>query len=184
MRSSSLLGAGVSFQTVDGQASYPLGTGPGTVGIPPDSFSNWDIGTFRNHTTSVGFTNENYLDPITFDAWRNGYAYGAQRLVRTRPIAIAVGPDRSLCLGPFPNGDYTITGDYYVAPSDMVSDTDVPIGLPLEFHMLIVYGAMIKYGQYESAQEVYSRGQEEFAGMYARLQLLRAPLVHFGGALA
>jgi hypothetical protein len=33
MRSSVLLGQGASFQTVAGQASYPLGTTPGTVGI-------------------------------------------------------------------------------------------------------------------------------------------------------
>ena len=33
MRSSNILGQGVSFQTVNGQASYPLGTGPGTVGV-------------------------------------------------------------------------------------------------------------------------------------------------------
>lgn len=184
MRSSSLLGGGVAFQTIDGQASYPLGTGPGTVGVDPAVFGNWIEDSFRNHTTTAGFMNENYLDPISYDWWRNSYAYGAQRMVRTRPIAIAVGPDLSLCLGPFPNGNYTITGDYYTKAADMLTDTDVPTGLPTEFHMLIVYGTMMKYGQYESAQEVYARGQEEFAGMYSRLQLLRAPHVAFGGSLA
>ena len=184
MRSSALLGGGVSFQTVDGQTSYPLGVGPGTVGVIPDDFGKWDEQTFRNYTTSAGFSNENYLDIISFDAWRNGYMYGAMRMVRTRPVAIAIGPDQSLNLGPPPNALYTVTGDYFVAPSEMVADTDVPVGLPRQFHMLIVYRAMMKYGQYESAQEVYTRGQEENAGMYSRLQLLRAPRVSFGGALA
>ncbi len=50
--------------------------------------------------------------------------------------------------------------------------------------MLIVYRTMIKYGGYESAPEVYNRGTEENAGMYAQLQAVRAPRISFGGSLA
>ena len=184
MRSSNLLGGGASFQTIAGQASYPLGTGPGTVGVNPDDFGKWDRLAFRNYTTSIGFTNENHLDEIEYDVWRNSYMLGAMRTVRTRPVAIAIGPDQSLCLGPPPNDLYTITGDYYRSPSTMVNDTDTPTGLPIQFHMIIVYRAMMKYGQYEGAQEVYARGEEENKGMYSRLQLLRAPRISWGGPLA
>src|SRR5258708_2358586 len=184
MRSSNLLGAGVSFATVAGQASYPLGTGAGTAGVAVDSFGKWDRETFRNFTTATGFINENYLDDIPFDSWRDSYMYGAQRNVQTRPVAIAVGPDQSLNLGPPPNGQYTITGDYFVAPTEMVLDTDVPVGLPTRFHMLIVYRTLMKYAGYESAPEVYQRGMEENRTMYAQLQALRLPRMTFGGALA
>lgn len=184
MRSSNILGSGISFTTIAGQASYPLGTGAGTVGVDVDDFGKWDLGTFRNYTTSVGFTNENYLDDISFDAWRNAYMLGAMRTVQTRPVAIAVGPDQSLNLGPPPNALYTITGDYFVAPSEMSADTDVPTGLPTRFHMLIVYRAMMKYGGYESAPETAQRAAQENAGMYAQLEALRAPTIYFGGALA
>jgi hypothetical protein len=198
MRSSNILGAGVSFQTVAGQASYPLGlnvsdfggdfggdfAGAGAVGVAVDQFGKWDRETFRCFTTQVGFLDEMWLDDIPFDAWRNYYMYGAQRRVKTRPVVIAVGPDQSLNLGPPPNGNYTITGDYFVAPSEMVADTDIPLGLPTRFHMLIVYRAMMKYAGYESAPEVYQRGSEENAGMYAQLQAVRAPSIQFGGALA
>ncbi|HEY1441989.1 MAG TPA: hypothetical protein VGF65_14460 [Mycobacterium sp.] len=184
MRSSNLLGAGISFQTVGGQASYPLGTGPGTVGVDVEAFGKWDRESFRNFTTASGFQNEMFLDEIPYDTWRNSYMLGAMRTVQTRPVAIAVGPDQSLCLGPPPNSNYTITGDYFVAPTEMVVDTDVPLGLPTRFHMLIVYRVMQKYGRYESAPEVYERGTEENAGMYAQLMAVRAPRVSFGGALA
>lgn len=184
MRSSSLLGAGISFATVAGQASYPLGTGPGTVGVGVDAFGKWDAGTFRVFPTAVGFSGETALDDIAFDAWRNSYMWGAQRTVQTRPVVIAVGADQSLCLGPPPNSLYTVTGDYFVAPSDMVADNDVPIGLPTRFHLLIVYRCMMKYGGYESAPEVYQRGSQEEAGTYAQLQAVRAPKIGFGGALA
>lgn len=184
MRSSNLLGAGVSFQTIAGQASYPLGTGPGTVGVDVEAFGKWDRETFRNFTTATGFINENYLDEIPYDRWRDGYMYGAQRTVKTRPVAVAIGPDQSVCLGPPPNDQYTITADYFVAPQVMLTDTDVPLGLPSRFHMLIVYRVMIKAGQYESAPELTARGEQENAGMYAQLMALRAPRMSFGGALA
>lgn len=184
MRSSGLLGAGASFQTVAGQASYPLGTGAGTVGVGVESFGKWDRETFRCYPTASGFQGETDIDDIPFDAWRNSYMFGAMRLVQTRPIVAAVGPDQSLCLGPPPNGLYTVTADYFVAPTEMVADTDVPVGLPTRFHMLVVYRAMMKYAGYESAPEVYQRGSEENAGMYAQLMAARAPRLVWGGALA
>jgi hypothetical protein len=245
MRSSNLLGQGVSFQTVYGQASYPLGiastgtgtgagtsdfggdfggdfagaaggastvvtagtsdfggdfagdfsggsvttvgggtTVPGTVGIAVDSFGKWDRDSFRCYTTAFGTGNEMFLDDIPYDVWRNCYMLGAERQVRTRPVVIAVGPDQSLCLGPPPNALYTITGDYWSAPVPMLLDTDLPVGLPTRFHMLIVYNAMKKYAGYESAPEVYARGSEESGRMMRQLLVVRAPMVTFGGSLA
>lgn len=199
MRSSNLLGAGASFQTTAGQASYPLGfgggdlggdfggdfgAGPGAVGIDPDAFGKWDLETFRCYPTAVGTRGEMFLDNIPYDAWRDGYMLGAMRDVQTRPVVAAVGPNQSICLGPPPNDQYTITADYFVAPSQMVADTDVPTGLPTRFHMLIVYVAMQKYGQYEAATEVYQRGAQESSRVYAQLSAARAPRFTFGGALA
>jgi hypothetical protein len=184
MRSSNLLGGGVTVQTLAGQASYPLGTGAGMVGVAVDSFGKWDRETFRSYATAVGFTGEDFLEEIPFDTWRDTYMFGAQRTVQTRPVVVAVGPDQSLNLGPPPNGLYTVTADYFVAPSVMVLDTDIPLGLPTRFHMLIVYRAMMKYAGYESAPEVYQRGSEESARMRAQLMAVRAQRIGFGGALA
>jgi hypothetical protein len=184
MRSSHLLGGGVSFATIAGQTRYPLGTGAGTVGVAADDFGRWDEGTFRCQPTAVGYRGEAMLDMVSFDEWRDGYMYGAMQSVQTRPAVVAVGPDNSLCLGPPPNGDYTITGDYWRGPSDMVTDTDTPTGLPSQFHMLICYRAMLKYAGYESAPEVYQRGKEEGDGMFAQLLALRAPRISWGASLA
>lgn len=187
MRSSNLLGAGISFTTIAGQASYPLGTGAGTVGVLPDDFGKWvteDTGTFRNYTTAAGFQNEMFMDVISYDRWRNSYMLGAMRATQTRPVAIAVGPDKSLCLGPPPNATLTVTGDYFVAPNTMEVDADTPVGLPGRFTMLIVYKMMQKYAGYEAAPEVMSRGQQEEAGMYAQLQARYAPRIGVAGSLA
>jgi hypothetical protein len=184
MRSSNLLGAGASFPTVAGQASYPIGVGAGTVGVEWATFGKWDRETFRSFPTSVGIQGEQFLDEIPYDAWRDAYMFGAQRAVQMRPVAIAVGPNQSLNLGPPSNGLYTITGDYFAAPTAMVADTDTPMWLPARFELLIVYYAMKKYGQYEAASEVIQRGNSEGARVYAQLQAVRAPRITFGGALA
>lgn len=184
MRSSNVLGQGASFVTVAGQASYPLGTGAGTVGIAADDFGQWDRYTFRCYTTTVGTRDETFLDDIPFDTWRNSYMYGANRSVQTRPVAIAIGPDQSVNCGPPSNGLYTITGDYWLPASAMTDDDDVPTGLPTRFHMAIVYKAMLKYGLYESAPEVFDRGKLEYKPLFNQLEALRAPQVSFAGALA
>lgn len=183
MRSSNILGAGASFVPASGQYTTPLGTGVGQVGIDVDSFGKWDNRSFRSNTTTVGTNDEIYLDDIDFDVWRDSYMYGAMRQVRTRPVAVAFGPDQSVNLGPPPNGLYTITGDYFVAPTVMVADTDTPTGLPTRFNMLIVYKAMMKYAGYESAPEVYSRGSMEYNLMFAQLEAVRLPRMSFSGSL-
>lgn len=184
LRSSVLTGGGVSFATVAGQAYYPLGIGAGNVGIAASVFGKWDKTSFRCNTTAVGFLDETYLDPIGYDEWRDGYMYGAMRSVQTRPVAIAIGPGKQLCLGPPPNGNYTITGDYYLAPTQMVNDTEEPTGLPAQFHMAIVYNAMMMYAGYEAASEVFQRGQAGYSRMMTELEANYAPTIMFAGALA
>lgn len=184
MRSSNILGAGASFATVAGQASYPLGTGAGTCGISVATFGKWARNTFRNYTTSVGVSNEMFLDYIDFDVWRDGYMLGAMRSVQTRPVAVAIAPDQSVCVGPPPNALYTVTGDYFMAPTAMAADADVPIGLPVSYHMTIVYRAMMMYAGYESAPEVFQRGQADYNSNLRALEALRLPEIGFGGALA
>lgn len=184
MRSSVLLGGGVSFATVAGQAVYPLGTGAGTVGIAASVFGKWAQDSFRCNTTTVGFTDEIYMDPIDYDAWRNAYMYGALRSVQTRPVAIAIAPNKSLCVGPPSNGLYTVTGDYYRAPLQMSSDSDEPTGLPTQYHMAIVYNAMMMYAGYEAASEVFQRGQAGYDRMMSELDTIQGPVVFAAGALA
>jgi len=184
MRSSGLLGAGASFATLAGTFVYPLGVGAGKTGVDPAVFNKWDRAAFRCYTTAAGKNDEMALDLVGYDAWRDAYMMGAMRLVQTRPVAIALAPDLSLCLGPPPTAGYTITGDYFRAPVAMAADGDLPTGLPSQFHMAIVYLAMTYYAGYEAAPEVIDRGQIGYARLVAQLEALRAPEIGIAGALA
>lgn len=171
MRSSRLLGGGVSFPTVSGQLFYALGTGAGTIGLDAEDFGFWDMDSFRCMTTSVGIADETFMDKVLYDAWRNAYMYGSMQQVITRPVAIAEGPQNQLCVGPASDGTYTVTGDFFWAPQVLEDDADTPQNragnwtLPVRFQMLIVYKAMEYYAAYESAPEVHQRavdGQNEW----------------------
>lgn len=184
MRSSQLLGAGVSFQTVSGQAEYQLGTGAGTVGVAADSFASWVPRSFRDQTTTSGVQDQIPLAWISYDAWRDGYSMGAQQTVTTRPVAIAVGPNNSICVGPWPTSTYTLTGDYWMAPGIMATDSDTPTNLPLQFQIAIVWRALWYYGTYEAAPEVVQRADKRYRQTLRQLGNLRGGMVNAGRALA
>lgn len=172
-----------SFVTVAGQATYELGTAAGTVGVAATSFNLWARDTARNYLTSSGTSDEIFMDMIGYDAWRDTYMYGANRTVTTRPLQFAISPSKAICLGPPPIVGYTITCDYFTAPTSLALDADIP-AMPVQWQMAIVYRAMMFYGAYQGAVEVYQRGEQEFMKLMRRLTHDRLPEVGFAGALA
>lgn len=138
--------------------------------------------TSNNALTFAGLSSEVFMEYLDYDAWRDGYEYGALRQTQTRPMVLTIAPDKSIGLGPFPIAGYTILGDYYSVPSEMVADADIP-ALPSKFHLAIVYRAMMAYGQYESAPEVFNRGATEFSKWMRRVYADQLPEITVPGAL-
>lgn len=184
LRSSQLEGGGVSFQTIAGQPIYELGTGPGTVGVAADSFGSWVKGSFRDQTTTSGVSDQYMLEWISYDAWRDAYSFGAQQTVETRPVVIAVSPENAICVGPWPTSAYTLTGDYWAAPTVLAANTDEPSNIQVQWQMAIVYQAMIYYGMYESAPDVVARGERGYRKLTRQFANLRIPMISAGRTLA
>jgi len=166
-------------------------------GLTAATHSLWIRDTFRNYLTSAGITGETYLEQTHYDRWRDAFLIGALRNQRTRPYVVAIAPDKSIVLGPIADNGYTILGDYFIAPQPMLNDTDTPAsvaasigasgiqgGIPTYWNMLIVYHAMMSYGAFENAAEVYNRGEKEYNKMIRRITADRLPEIQVGGALA
>lgn len=157
-----------------------------TAGGTPITTSGTQSGqvsmTSNNTTTFGGFRSEIFMDDLSYDVWRDAYEYGALRTIKTRPLSIAITPDKGLAVGPFPIDGYTIVGDYYSAPVRLVVETDTPI-LPEKFHYAIVYRAMISAGLFESAQEIVQRGESESDKWTRRMIADLSPEVVVGGPL-
>lgn len=173
----------VSFTTTTLQATYtPLQCGALDSNNAVD-LGMWVKRSFRNYNTAAGFNSEVFMDYAEYDNWRNEYQFGALRSVTTRPLQITITPDKSLGLGPVPIAGYTIVGDYFAKPFVMSLDTDTPT-MPDKFHMMIVYSAMMMYGAYEGASEVYQFGETKYNQLLSELVIDQLPDVDFGSALA
>lgn len=165
------------FQTVAGQPSYTIAQ----IGLT--DFGNWDRETFRTYNTLAGKSGEIQLDYIDYDTWRNQYQFSGFRDARTMPVQFTWLPDDSVGLGPTPTDGYTVTGDYFAIATEMTKNIDVP-GLPAQYHMAIVYRAMMFYGASEAASEVYNEGEAEYKKLMYQVRRRELPEITMGGALA
>jgi hypothetical protein len=157
-----------SFATVAGQATYTAAQ----AGVT--DLGNWTRDSWRLYPTATGTPGEQFLEYIDYERWRDGYQFSTLRTTETQPLVMTITPAKAIGLGPTPAAGYTVTGDYFTAPSTMTLDAQIP-ALPEQFHMLIVYRAMMFFGASEAASEVYQEGQIEFERMMRRLQLNQLP---------
>lgn len=107
--------------------------------------------------------------------------FGTLRTQPGQPTVISSAPDRSLLLGLTPNDIYTVVGEYYRSPQILAVDADIPI-IPTEYHMIIVYRTMKKYGMFNVANEQIAEGREEYSRLMSRLQRQYLPSIGLGGS--
>lgn len=55
--------------------------------------------------------------------------------------------------------------------------------MPAEFHMAIVYRAMMMYGRFTAAGEVFNDGEQNYRRIMTALVNNQTPMVRMGGAL-
>ena len=168
----------VTFNTVAQQSEYtPTGTE-----IALTDFGSWRKNSFRAYLTSAGVGSEQRLGYKGYEAFRDYYMLSSRRITYARPTEITVAPNKSLMLGLAPDADYTVSGEYFKTPQILSADADTP-EMPARFHMLIVYRAMMSYGAYNAANEVYQRGEAEYKKMLNKLRMDQLPGITRGGSL-
>ncbi len=145
--------------------------------------SQWTLDTARNYVTASGPTTEIFMNFVEYDDFRNSYLYGALRYAQSRPLVFTINPDNTLSFGPVPNGDHTVTLDYYRKPAELASDTTEP-GWPAAYHIAVVWRALMFYGGYEAASEAYNRGMNEYGIQLDKLEVNQLPMIRMAGPLA
>lgn len=158
-----------------------------TAGGVEINTSGTQSGTHRMSSNNVisfaGFKTEVFMEYLDYDIWRNGYLFGALRVSPTRPLVVSISPTKSVCLGPIADSGYTVVGDYFTGPVHLSATTDIP-ALPEQYHMAIIYKAMMHYGAFIGAPEVMQRGEQEFSKMMMRLNSTRLPEILLNGTMA
>lgn len=167
-----------TFNSVSQQQFYT----PAQAGIG-STFANWKRDSFRCSSVGQNYADEQLMNYMEYTTFRNLYMYGNMRTTYARPVVATIDTTKRLGLGAIPDQPYVIDFEYYVKPIELTADIDTP-ALPSNFHMLIVFRAMYYYGGYESANEVYQRGEYEFQRLMQRLNVDQLPTIVSGPPLA
>jgi hypothetical protein len=155
---------------------------PDEAGVGID-FGNWKRDSFRIASVGSNYGDEQLIGFMDFNTFRNMYQYGNMRTTYQRPVIMTVSPSKSLGFGCSPDQPYVCIGEYFRRPSEFVLATDKP-DIPARFHMLIVYKAMMSYGRYMSAPEVYSGAESEYKKLLGLFMLNQTPPLISGPPLA
>ena len=118
----------------------------------------------------------------TWDSWRAAYDLGQD--FRGAPSLVSVSPNNDLVVGPRPSDGthYRIRMDYFKGPNVLVEDDDEP-ELPQQFHMLIVYDALLHVGHDRARQELVDSSREFSSQMRSQLEAAQTEQVTFAGPL-
>jgi len=165
-----------SFSTTLNVGEYS----PADAGIT--DLAEWRLNTLRTYLTAQGLGDEQRLSVMQYDEFRNLYLFNQTRVTYTRPIQVARAPNNNLLIAPAPNDVYTVLGDYQSSVQTLAADADVPY-MPARFHRLIVYKAMMDYGAFYAAPEVYNRGQQKYKSMVSKLRLDQFPMIQRGNCI-
>jgi len=170
----------VNTTASDGQ--YAFGDCTDTVSaVAIARFSRWYRDSFKAYLTSDGVGSEYPLIWLEWERFRRIYRYGTQ--TDGQPIHVSMDPTQAFVLGPKPDGIYTVTGDYQLGPQILAASSDTP-EMPSQFHNLIVFEAMAKYGGNRIAPEAMVRANSEGGRLRFALEMNQLPPLTFGNSLA
>lgn len=145
------------------------------VANPAASFGLTDFASWKGqgghykpsaYRVADGVGSERELAWLDYDQFRKQFFLGAQA-----PGAVqywSVSPQEEFLIGPTPDSAHFIRADYVKDFTDMAADADVP-QLPARFHMLIVWRALMEYGGFDAASEVYQRAEKNYTLAWPQL---------------
>lgn len=167
-----------SFVTVPGQVYYT----PAQAGVSA-GVRKWLRHTFRVYPTG-NQTAELPMSFVEYDNFRDVYQIGALRTSEVQPSVFTITPTLSIGIQT-PLTGYTITGDYMRTTEHFeLSDSDVPLGLPSEGIMALVYRTQMYYAAEENDPTMYNEAEKEYDKVINRLSRTHSPEIRGPGALA
>ncbi len=172
------------------QKTYSGNTTASAGQYTPASFSITDmrdwlrdnrVTGYQPHTsylTATGVSVEGALLEISWQQWRTRYGRGTQ--TNNAPLEYAISPAGELSLGPIPDADYTIQGEYRQSAVVMTADADTP-GLPTAFEQIIVWRAIMLLSEFDEAVEQRAAAIIKYNSLLEALQRDQLPVVSLGG---
>jgi hypothetical protein len=165
-----------SFPTIAATANYTKAAASLT------ELGSWKDDSFRCYLTATGVSDQQDLDFVPWQDFRQTYALGSLSTQSGRPQVVTIKPDLSVTFWPIPDAVYTVTGEYYKRAQTMAADADEPI-IPSEHQPIIVWRALMYYGAFAAADEKYAHGQNEYKASLSALRANQLPDMALGETL-
>lgn len=132
-------------------------------------FRRWDLDRRdppHIYLVSDGEEFERRIDILDWRDFRRLYVLATHDSQYPSCVAADVGDN--LWFGPTPDDIYLLSGSYWLSNQTLSADDDVP-EMPVDYHMLIVYRALTKYGYSLVAQDKLQRAAAEGLAVYENL---------------
>lgn len=168
-----------SFSTTASDQDYT----PTQAGIASPGLKNWVKEDIKIYLTSAGVSNETELEYVPWDFFKANYMFGSHRTQEGYPSIVTVDPSDTLFLWQLPNAIYTVSGEYYANADEFADEGAYPI-FDEDFHMVIVWRALMYYGAWAAADEKYAHGNNEHRKLFRSLELKELEEPTFGEPLA
>jgi hypothetical protein len=152
--------------------------------MPPvvSNFQSWVEDSFRIYNTALGVSDEQWLFFMPWEQYRDTFYFSTSRTLTGRPNTVTIKPDQGLLVYPIADDAYTIVCDIYRSPYTFSANSDTPC-FP-QYHMAIVWKALMYYGATASEPDKYAFGQEQFNKISAKLFNQQRPRLMWGPPLA
>ena len=165
-----------SFQTISGTSTYT----PTDAGAA--DHKRWKTDTFKMYLTSAGQSTEQDITYIPWDRFRYVRLFGATATQSGEPLEFSIKPNKSIIFWPNPDAIYTARGEYYQKADVMTANDDEPL-MPDDFHLILVWSALMKYGRREAAPEAYALGLENYNEIWPALKGHQLPAITTAGPM-
>lgn len=145
-----------------------------------DDLANWivDADATSLYLQSSGVSDEGPIRYIPWPAWKARYGRGAQ--IPNRPTEYTVTPSGEFALGSIPDAAYVVNGEYVMAPQILKNNADVP-ELPVRFHDIITYKALMLLAGHDEAPTTYADAMSNFNRLMTDLERDQLPQWSMGG---
>jgi hypothetical protein len=112
---------------------------------------------------------------VDYDDWR--MVYDTKVYENARPKCYTITPDNKIAVFPVPDVTYTLRFDAVRAIETLATDTNVPTGLPADYHLMIVWAAVMKYAKHYEDGTKYIEAEEEYKKYQKRAEARQAPRI-------
>ena len=175
-----------TINTTAGLDTYSYGAAKSEdTGVTISRFKKWRINDIRNqprcYLASGSIQNATRLSYLRWEDFRD--IYMTRQAVDGQPAHITIDPQDNIVLGPAPDAEYVVIGEYHKSAQVLAANTDIP-ELPSDYHMLLVYLAMEEKGYFDSAGEIIARAQKKQNILMRQLIAEQGPPIRQAGPLA